>query len=804
MIKRLTILLCCFIVLLIASSSIAQSCGEKITAIYFGNGVGNSFAQAWISRNGLRSAYLVKHDIREDYPDEKFLFDVAYNPTREPILDILEVIDQKVIETGGPTALQMLNLMQLGRGTAAMLIKEFLISSNSEEDFSSAVEAIDAASYEYIEYLKSEAGSDRHLREKTEDSHKDKYLADLIQGRRVLVIAHSQGNLFANDAVQEVIAEDYDRFKDSIGIIGVANPAGVLLNNHNEYITADDDWVISALSITHSVLEPTIDNDPGIWNDYRDRANHGFMESYLASELKTDYATGENTLRSRKEIDTMVLRFLSELKFPSCEEKIPVVNSVFPEIATLNVPTLFTVSGENLPSTLEFSLEDCLDVTPSWVSSETERKFTCTPSYSTGLKGLTISESPDGDFLYGRYIKFVNEGNNTPIVNSVSPLNATLNESAIFTVSGQNLTSTLAFWIGECEDLTPLGGTSSSMQFRCTPSWTTGLKDGLVKDEQGGTTLYSFQVNVSDEPPVVVLPVVNSVTPNEAVLDEPTIFTVNGKNLPSTLAFWIDECANVEKVGGDSSTSMMFRCLPSWTAGRKDGVIKDEQGGTTLYSFQVNIVDDNEPVVNSVSPAAVTLGVSTDFTVTGQNLPSTLAFFIEECADLQSLGGSSTYMQFRCTPSYTLGSKNGVVKDQPGGTVLKGFTVDVADAPADDEIILGGVQVNGNQDLYENSTARYTAEACFFNRADIDDPSTELDEANTYTKEACFSEQDDIRDVTAECTWQAYPTKYVTSLGGGQVEALPGSSGATAKVICKYYHSPSNRNFSGTLEVTVK
>jgi hypothetical protein len=39
------------------------------------------------------------------------------------------------------------------------------------------------------------------------------------------------------------------------------------------------------------------------------------------------------------------------------------------------------------------------------------------------------------------------------------------------------------------------------MQFSCTPSWTIGVKNGVVKDEAGGNILYEFTVDVSDDTP---------------------------------------------------------------------------------------------------------------------------------------------------------------------------------------------------------------------------------------------------------------------------------------------------------------
>jgi len=63
------------------------------------------------------------------------------------------------------------------------------------------------------------------------------------------------------------------------------------------------------------------------------------------------------------------------------------------------------------------------------------------------------------------------------------------------------------------------------------------------------------------------------------------------------------------------------------------------------------------------------------FTIRGKDLPNNTAFWIAECAKLTNLGGADSQWQFRCTPSFSTGSKEGVVKDQPGGTLLHSFTV---------------------------------------------------------------------------------------------------------------------------------
>lgn len=281
-------------------------------------------------------------------------------------------------------------------------------------------------------------------------------------------------------------------------------------------------------------------------------------------------------------------------------------------------------------------------------------------------------------------------------VNSVSPNYATIGELTNFTVTGQNLPSTLALSIDGCDNMVALGGTPTSTLvaatsmdfysasdtftsrcFSCTPNSSfSGVKSGSVKDTQGGDILYKFNVSFVQD---TETPKVTSVSPSKATLDKPTIFTVIGSDLPSTLAFWIADCEDVASLGG-SSTSMRFSCTPSWTSGEKNGVVKDEAGGNILYEFHVDFTAP--PKVTSITPNSATLDRLTVFTVLGTDLPSTLAFWIEDCENVTYVGGNSAAMQFSCTPSWTIGAKNGVIKDEAGGNVLHEFTIDVsADAP---------------------------------------------------------------------------------------------------------------------------
>ncbi len=85
------------------------------------------------------------------------------------------------------------------------------------------------------------------------------------------------------------------------------------------------------------------------------------------------------------------------------------------------------------------------------------------------------------------------------------------------------------------------------------------------------------------------------------------------------------------------------------------------------------------PSVDSFEPLTVTISEPVTFTAYGSCLPDTTAFHVGGCADKESLGGSDTERQFRCTPIYSVGIKDdGVIKTKAGiDEVLFNFSVNV-------------------------------------------------------------------------------------------------------------------------------
>ena len=254
------------------------------TVVYFVNGVWNTLAQARDGQNLLRNAY--KQSLESRYPEQKFEFKLAYNYSAGKLRDVIEVIGQKMNEIDDPS---------VNRRTAAQYFQLYMTARVFGDVVPPAARPLTTTIEEYL------AG--RITDRVNSAAHIQKYQSDLQEGKRVMLVAHSQGNLFANQAVAALM----DKYGDSIGMIGVASPAAVTYNN-SPYYTAHDDRVIDALRIIHNVLPSNIENDPGFFNDPRDFSNHQFKESYFTSGLL-----------SRTKIDADFNNFMANLRFPSAE-----------------------------------------------------------------------------------------------------------------------------------------------------------------------------------------------------------------------------------------------------------------------------------------------------------------------------------------------------------------------------------------------------------------------------------------------------------------------------------------------------
>lgn len=106
----------------------------------------------------------------------------------------------------------------------------------------------------------------------------NQYMAYLDAGMRVVIIAHSQGNLYANMAVARIIALKPE-YINSIGVVSVASPDNHVVSGLVNYTTAEEDSIINFVrNFYPSTLPGNIalgDLSPGF-------ANHAFVKNYLS------------------------------------------------------------------------------------------------------------------------------------------------------------------------------------------------------------------------------------------------------------------------------------------------------------------------------------------------------------------------------------------------------------------------------------------------------------------------------------------------------------------------------------------
>lgn len=223
---------------LLVSTASAQviTIDERKTDIYFGNGVWNDNIQADDGRSALET-FIIDNLAK---PDTKVK--LAFNNTNGHRKDLVE------------TYYQLALLGQISVGYFTML-SEVMTSS-----VPSVLKPI------YLAGMVSEERKDLDVMVK---SYKD----DISQGHKVLLVSHSQGNLFGLRAFDELAWE-----KKYFLQLSIASPASRVAND-GEWITNIHDFVIKQL-IDLTIIENSLDANAAISTGLNDLSGHKFV-TYL-------------------------------------------------------------------------------------------------------------------------------------------------------------------------------------------------------------------------------------------------------------------------------------------------------------------------------------------------------------------------------------------------------------------------------------------------------------------------------------------------------------------------------------------
>jgi hypothetical protein len=236
--------------LLICSIVSAQNttCADRRkTTIVFGNGMFNEKREAIRSLEALeKSLFQYTSESEQDV----FAFELAYNESESFLTQLFEVISQRV---GSDKA----RFWRILSGIEIMpdWFQEAMIDISTTVELSAFVIDQDLA------------------------HHIERYQELIRMGSKVVLVAHSQGNLYANAAWLSLF-EGPERIEPAaFGVVGVATPADHTASATSPYTTFIEDKIIKAVRV---VFPSTLEGNMSTGDQEVDGLAHGFVTAYLA------------------------------------------------------------------------------------------------------------------------------------------------------------------------------------------------------------------------------------------------------------------------------------------------------------------------------------------------------------------------------------------------------------------------------------------------------------------------------------------------------------------------------------------
>lgn len=235
-------------------------CAQKVK-VYFGNGVWNSEYAARDSKQLLISK--LESKIAGTDLEEKIAYATSFNPSEGVLLDLLETFQQNYTEDVSKFWRFMSGLDPL---------PDFL-----QEKFKQVASEMDE------NLIKGNPSIQRHI---------EKYNKALIEGNKVVVVAHSQGNLFANISYSGIDPI----LQPGFGIVAVATPSGRVATG-GPYTTIDEDLIIASV---YGSKNANLDNFEGINLD--DLSGHTFATSYMITNHSAEQKILNDILSTIEEL----------------------------------------------------------------------------------------------------------------------------------------------------------------------------------------------------------------------------------------------------------------------------------------------------------------------------------------------------------------------------------------------------------------------------------------------------------------------------------------------------------------------
>ncbi|EOB2874267.1 hypothetical protein ACIL2K_001337 [Vibrio vulnificus] len=290
---------------LLSTEVIASSCQIQGYTIAFFNGVATSRKEASLGLKEIKSTLAIQQYRGQPVEYALFYNDSNYKERGIDVLaDFAETFDQRTNELEQKQFERWEAFWDVvsGRNNSPIikkidsLVKGFLAFVND-----TLSRGINEIIHEFLEGLASLAGSDINTDE-VRMKHRLRNDSQTWQGKKLIYLAHSQGNLWVNESFHYVNqCLGYD--ETNIKVIHIA-PASPTLNG--DYILSDKDHVINGLNFTGigSVPFPNI----SIPTSDQDSLGHGLVEIYLTNQ------------QTKQMIKDAVDKALDSVKSPAMED----------------------------------------------------------------------------------------------------------------------------------------------------------------------------------------------------------------------------------------------------------------------------------------------------------------------------------------------------------------------------------------------------------------------------------------------------------------------------------------------------
>lgn len=254
----------------------ADICQRRSVAVGFFNGVQTT------EEDAAAALKVIKERVgTTTVQGDSLYYELFYNHTNG-LEDFVEVFEQRMKEHNGLLAGRFELLLQLWQGDDGWWDKISASTTLSQGAFADLTDWITAQLTKTMVDLSARPPSDFDLLE-----HRTQIETLLGQGHKLLLIAHSQGNLFMNAAYQHATSKAP---AEAVKAVHIAPATAMLSGPHT---LADLDLVINGLRLTGRV-PPITDQIPRIGsrqpgvNGKTDALGHGLQEIYLNPSHATD------------------------------------------------------------------------------------------------------------------------------------------------------------------------------------------------------------------------------------------------------------------------------------------------------------------------------------------------------------------------------------------------------------------------------------------------------------------------------------------------------------------------------------